>query len=42
MERQDIDRINKIKYKKPQNVNKGEEDKCPICITEFENGDDLR
>lgn len=42
MNRNDINRIKKIKYKRPENVKKGEEDKCPICISEYQEDEELR
>lgn len=42
MRRENIQKIKKIKFKKNPSIPKGEEEKCPICITEYENGEDLR
>lgn len=37
-----ISKIKKIKFKKPEKQIKGEEEKCPICIDEFNDEEDLR
>lgn len=42
MERDRINQIEVFKYKKKKDVIKGEEEQCPICITEFENDEDVR
>ena len=41
MNREDIDKVKKIKFKKVKQK-KGEEEQCPICITEYEDGEVLR
>ena len=42
VEEGELNQLEKIKYQKPQNVKAGEEDKCTICITEFNDGEELR
>ena len=41
MNRNSIDRIKKIKFEKKNNI-EGEEEQCPICITEYEDKEVLR
>lgn len=42
LSRQDLIKLETCKYKKPASVKEGEEDKCPICLVEFGDGEDIK
>lgn len=37
-----LNQINREKFKKEENVREGEEEKCPICLTELETGEEIK
>ncbi len=42
MERSNINQIKKIKFRKNSSTKKGEEEKCSICLCEYEDNEELR
>lgn len=42
VDERELSKLETINYKKPKEVKTGEEDKCTICITEFNDGEELR
>ena len=42
MNRENLNKIDVIKFKKDKNVKEGEEEKCPICMMEIEDGEEVK
>ncbi len=42
VQREDLNRIERKVFQKAKSVKPGEEEKCPICITEFEDGEEIK
>lgn len=42
LSRQDLVKLETCRYKKPAQVKEGEEDKCPICLVELSEGEDIK